>query len=1142
MQIAHPKHISPTTVSHQRSRSDTGNARSDYLLRTVSPRYESLPLSSPISAARPTTSPTITLTHAMSFNEEILPAENPYVVFRSVVTTWNADDVSDWIHNIGFPDLAPLFMIKGVTGLILLELNYDLLREMGVAKVGTRAKVLHAIKELILDDARMEPLAWNSGNMGPVNGIASFMPLQRTGTVQGLLGAGRGPGATIQRGPNLRYNTQQLLVDDQDDPLPAPRGAAFPELPPKMSTSKVPFSSSSRNRPPRRIDTNLVLPASAATKSHTQPLVRSAPLRSPGPHAVATSLFPPEGPTVVVSDEHGMRSSTWNSLRRRSPDRKIRLVDEGVSFADATTEMRFPLSPGSLESEEAKSPGSWDRVRRFFTASPRSASSLASPKNLQPPSATLIEAPSPTRAWQLKLNIPSNNNAYASNPPPALRTPINNNSAYQHQSSSAQSAIKQPITPTNPVLSGRASGRNLVQSIAAQISLRFSKSLGTDSYFGERPPDNVIAANLESFFPDLQEDRFPPTSPSATLTTTTFDMGTLVASGNVSAPPRSSPTLSTSRDYIPSLISTTRSAALNQAKRTSRTMADSIKPRVHQALARKLERALFMKGGTRSLAGSPQSSSSFLNSFQSPHFAASSVNVSPKSGVPVSTKKSVNWIKGPLIGQGAFGKVYYGVNMISGEIMAVKQVSIGDKDDKAKKSREKALASEMALLSTLDHPNIVRYFGHEVTVSFFNVFLEYVPGGSISTCLSKYGKFDEDLTRSLTFQVLCGLSYLHDGGIIHRDIKAANILLDDFGCAKISDFGISKRLDSLIYESDSRHSLQGSIYWMAPEVARNQGYSAKVDIWGLGCLVLEMLTGHHPWHKVPGHILYLLGTGKTPPLPEDINIQSRDFLTQCLIVDAEKRPTVSDCLLLPFAIFDPDTFNFSAWTEIASERVLNESTYASALNSNFKMKREADRRQKSWEVNEAIAPLKEILNAGSWGVSQEVRDLPAEVIAFFLQPPPPDNVPLKWKLTSRFLTLCMYRYLGDLELLRRAKCWARDEVNGKLLTTNGIEVESIRQRKLQLKKQNGMRMEVFAACNKAALALGVSVLPDLAIASKNMLVCEGPGNFYQKGVGIIGPSPHNPSRISSDISSGMSLNVRPNSIVSIDNSVDGRLT
>ena len=134
--------------------------------------------------------------------------------------------------------------------------------------------------------------------------------------------------------------------------------------------------------------------------------------------------------------------------------------------------------------------------------------------------------------------------------------------------------------------------------------------------------------------------------------------------------------------------------------------------------------------------------------------------------------------------------------MNSGDIMAVKQVSISDEDDKAKKSRENALVSEMTLLSTLDHPNIVRYFGmvsilhqfipvelppqliqsgaltshgrhlnigHEVTETFYNVFLEYVPGGSISSALSKYGKFDQDLSRSLTYQILCGLQYLHDG-------------------------------------------------------------------------------------------------------------------------------------------------------------------------------------------------------------------------------------------------------------------------------------------------------------------------------------------------------------------------------------------
>ncbi|TPX41706.1 hypothetical protein SeMB42_g05459 [Synchytrium endobioticum] len=852
--IAHPKHLytnsssatltkSRRTLTHQRSYSDAGSVRNDAQLRAISPRYDSLPLApAPAPAAKPISPLTINVGPAGSFNKEMLPGENAYVVFRSVVATWDADDASDWIHNIGFPDLAPLFMIKGVTGLVLLELNYDLLREMGVAKVGTRAKVLHAIKELILDDARMEPLAWN----GNVN-------------VQGLSDTG-----TIPRGPTI-----------------------------------------------------VTLPPS------TPPIA-------------------PEGPTVVVSNNtgHGVQSSRWNSLRRRSPDRQIRLLDDGVSSADAVTETESLPSRGSFESEETRSTGSWDRVRRLFTTSPRSASSYApSPKNLQPPAATLLASPSPTRAWQPKLNIPSNSSGYAGNPPSNPPLPITNNTTYPPQSSSA-ATTKRPATPINPLFSG---GRNLAQSIAAQVSSRFPKSLGTDSYFGERPPDNVIAANLESFFPDLQEESSSPTTPGATSPTATIDMESFVTTGNLSPSPLSSPSLSTSRNYIPSVISITSSAAaLNQAKRSSRTIAEAIKPRVQEALARKLERASFMRSSTRSAAGSPQFSSSYLNSVQSPYLSLSFSNssnktITPLSRVSVSSRKSVNWVKGPLIGQGAFGKVYYAVNKVGGEIMAVKQVSIGDEDDKVKKSREKALASEMGLLSTLDHPNIVRYFGHEVTDTFFNVFLEYVPGGSISTCLSKYGKFEEDLARSLTYQILCGLSYLHDGGIIHRDIKAANILLDDFGCAKISDFGISKRLDSLIYESNSRHSIQGSIYWMAPEVARNQGYSAKVDIWGLGCLALEMLTGHHPWHKVPGHILYLLGTGKTPPLPDDITTQARDFITRCFTVDAEKRPTVSDCLLHTFAIFDPDTFNFAAWAEMASERVLNESTYGSALNSNFKM-------------------------------------------------------------------------------------------------------------------------------------------------------------------------------------------------------------
>ncbi|KAI8800246.1 kinase-like domain-containing protein, partial [Cladochytrium replicatum] len=277
----------------------------------------------------------------------------------------------------------------------------------------------------------------------------------------------------------------------------------------------------------------------------------------------------------------------------------------------------------------------------------------------------------------------------------------------------------------------------------------------------------------------------------------------------------------------------------------------------------------------------------------------------------------IRWTIGKLIGQGAFGRVFLGLNMDSGELMAVKQVMIGapagsgsaykhpnlsgtDMDSQRKK-REDALKREIELLQELDHENIVRYLGFEVKDKTFNVLLEYVSGGSIASVLAKFGKFEEDLARFMTMQILYGLEYLHSVKIIHRDIKGANILVDADGIAKISDFGISKKNEyAVAYQRMTRMSMQGSIYWMAPEVARGKGYSAKVDIWSLGCLVLEMLTGNHPWHKVRGNIIYALGTGNKPPVPDTLGPIARDFLALCFTIDPEKRPTATDLISHPF--------------------------------------------------------------------------------------------------------------------------------------------------------------------------------------------------------------------------------------------------
>jgi serine/threonine protein kinase len=111
-------------------------------------------------------------------------------------------------------------------------------------------------------------------------------------------------------------------------------------------------------------------------------------------------------------------------------------------------------------------------------------------------------------------------------------------------------------------------------------------------------------------------------------------------------------------------------------------------------------------------------------------------------------------------------------------------------------------------------------------------------------------------------------------------------LVDKTGCAKIADFGISKKSDyNLAYAYNSRMSLQGSVFWMAPEVIKGKGYSAKVDIWSLGCVALEMLSGSHPWTKFNEmQALWRLGKENSPPVPQDLPEMAKEFLESCFIM------------------------------------------------------------------------------------------------------------------------------------------------------------------------------------------------------------------------------------------------------------------
>ena len=228
-----------------------------------------------------------------------------------------------------------------------------------------------------------------------------------------------------------------------------------------------------------------------------------------------------------------------------------------------------------------------------------------------------------------------------------------------------------------------------------------------------------------------------------------------------------------------------------------------------------------------------------------------------------------------------------------------------------------SLDREIDTMQHLEHPNIVQYLGCERKEFSISIFLEYISGGSIGSCLRKHGKFEERVVSSLTRQALAGLSYLHGQGILHRDLKADNILLDADGTCKISDFGISKRSND-IYGNDVTNSMQGSVFWMAPEVIRSQGqgYSAKVDIWSLGCVVLEMFAGRRPWSKEEAiGAIYKLGSlNQAPPIPDDvsssISAEAVAFMWDCFTVDPGERPT-ADTLFdqHPFCKVDP-YYNF----------------------------------------------------------------------------------------------------------------------------------------------------------------------------------------------------------------------------------------
>ncbi|KAJ1722355.1 kinase that interacts with cdc31p [Coemansia erecta] len=254
--------------------------------------------------------------------------------------------------------------------------------------------------------------------------------------------------------------------------------------------------------------------------------------------------------------------------------------------------------------------------------------------------------------------------------------------------------------------------------------------------------------------------------------------------------------------------------------------------------------------------------------------------------LPLSARR---YEKNELIGRGAYGVVYRATDTATNAVVAIKILNLDSEDDFTDMQRE------INLLSQLHSPHIAQYYGSFIEESRMWIVMEYASGGSIHK-LMRPGAIAEAYISTIMYGVLLALDYLHESGIMHRDVKAANVLVTDQGVVQLCDFGVARQV---IHASAKSYSFVGTPYWMAPEVIQNgQVYDTKADIWSLGITAYEIATGRPPHaDEDPKRALFLIPRKSPPHLdPAHASPDMRAFVDQCLESDYTRRPSARHLL------------------------------------------------------------------------------------------------------------------------------------------------------------------------------------------------------------------------------------------------------